>query len=163
MTQHEIEKFIAFLAETPVTISKLVKGLGDDAVRQKLSVNEFSILEHICHLRDIEREGYKIRIERLLAETGPFLPDIDGSGLARKFDYNNQKLKSALSSFTVAREENLVIIRNLSAEQLTRNGMLENVGEVTLDELLKMMRRHDEEHLQVLTVLREPLLKDIKE
>ena len=40
------------------------------------------MLEHVCHLRDIEVEGYAPRLKRILSEDGPFLPDIDGRRLA---------------------------------------------------------------------------------
>ena len=43
----------------------------------------FSPVEHAWHLADLEREGYAVRIERLLNETAPALPDFDGARIAR--------------------------------------------------------------------------------
>jgi hypothetical protein len=31
----------------------------------------FSALGHVCHLRDIERDGYHVRVQRMLEETNP--------------------------------------------------------------------------------------------
>jgi len=55
----------------------------------------FCAIEHVCHLRDIERDGYHVRIRRLLTEDNPSLwhlpvfliagrpPSTSGSGLPR--------------------------------------------------------------------------------
>jgi hypothetical protein len=53
-------------------------------------------------LRDIDGDGYRERVERMLAEERPSLPDIDGDALARQRDYQSQDLEEALSSFTAA-------------------------------------------------------------
>ncbi len=39
----------------------------------------FSPVEHCWHLADLEREGYAVRIRRLLEEDNPGLPDFDGT------------------------------------------------------------------------------------
>ncbi len=36
-------------------------------------------LEQICHVRDIEIEGYQVRFRRAHLEENPFLPSIDGA------------------------------------------------------------------------------------
>lgn len=159
MTEHEMRELTAFLQKTPGTLRQLVTDLEGDDLRRKPSENEFSVLEHVCHLQDIEREGYAVRIRKLLGETRPFLPNIDGERLARERDYNSQILDDALHAFTAAREDNLRAIRNLSPEQLNNSGTLENVGEITLEGVLLMMREHDEDHLQALRGLREQLSK----
>ena len=33
----------------------------------------FSAIEHVCHLRDIEQDGYHVRIRRMLDESNPWL------------------------------------------------------------------------------------------
>jgi len=35
----------------------------------------FSLVEHCCHLRDLEEEGYTLRLRRMLRETVPVLED----------------------------------------------------------------------------------------
>src|SRR5688500_2785267 len=36
----------------------------------------FTPIEQICHVRDVEVEGYHVRFRRTLHETNPFLPDL---------------------------------------------------------------------------------------
>ncbi|MGH9752270.1 MAG: hypothetical protein ACREA2_05750 [Blastocatellia bacterium] len=38
----------------------------------------FTAIEHICHVRDIEVDGYHIRFQRTLDEVNPTLVSIDG-------------------------------------------------------------------------------------
>jgi hypothetical protein len=139
----------------PATIERLVEGLTDEDWRRRVPGTEFSVLENICHLLDIEREGYAVRIERLLKEDEPVLPDIDGGKLARERDYNNQDTEEALAAFRRSREGNIGVLKSLSSDQLERRGTLEAVGPVTLSELLRMMRAHDDAHRQEIRELRD--------
>src|SRR5919202_3497218 len=107
MTQAELQTLLAFLAETPDAVRRLTDELSADAARVKPTAKEFSALEQVCHLRDIEREGYGVRLRRLLAEDSPTLADIDGARLALERDYQRQDLACALAEFTEARRGNI--------------------------------------------------------
>ncbi|HEX8843198.1 MAG TPA: DinB family protein [Pyrinomonadaceae bacterium] len=146
MTAQEFSELVQFLEETPEVVRQLTAGWSEQALRWKPSEDEFSALEQVCHLRDIEREGYSVRIRKILAEERPMLPDIDGSRLARTRHYNSQSFDSALEDFAHARQENIGVIRALPSDQLNRSGALEGVGEITLERLLLLMREHDQSH-----------------
>ena len=148
---------IEFLEETPALVRELAQGLADVDLRWKPAGEQFSFVENACHLRDIEVEGYGARIRKLLAQNHPQLPDVDGSRLASERDYNSQDFGAALDEFARARAENVRTIKNLSAEQLDRSGVLEGVGEITLGKLFLLMREHDEAHRKELFELRERL------
>lgn len=151
----ERQGFVDYLAETPATLQRLVEGLTNKDWRRRVPGAEFSILENICHLLDIEREGYAVRIERLLKEDSPVFPDIDGGQLARERDYNNLNLETALEAFRCAREGNISVLKSLNPDQLERRGTLEAVGPITLSELLRMMRAHDDAHRREIEELRD--------
>lgn len=146
---------IEFLEETPAALRKLAQGLADGDLRWRPAGDQFSFVESACHLRDLEVEGYGARIRKLMTEDEPRLPDVDGARLARERDYNTQDFDAALDEFARARAENLRAIKNLSAEQLNRTGVLEGVGQITLGKLFLLMREHDESHRRELVELRE--------
>jgi DinB family protein len=146
MTPKELLEVADYLEETPRFVKQIVDSLSPNELKQKLSEDEFSVLENVCHLRDIEREGYSIRISRILTETNPFLPDIDGGRLAAEREYNQQEIATALADFASARQTNVHRIRALSPDQLGRTGMFEGTGTVTLERLILMMRDHDAGH-----------------
>jgi DinB superfamily len=152
MTQTELQNLIAFLAATPEVVRQLTGMLGGAAVGWKPPSGEFSALENACHLRDIEQEGYTVRLRRLLTEDEPALADIDGARLARERDYQSQDCGAALDAFAAARRANVATIAGLSPEQLQRAGTF--AGErITLARLLEMMRAHDEAHRAELRAL----------
>ncbi|OLE53412.1 MAG: hypothetical protein AUG51_13380 [Acidobacteria bacterium 13_1_20CM_3_53_8] len=150
MTEEELVSLVRFLEETPRVVRQFSENLSETELRWKPSEDEFSVLENVCHLRDIEREGYSVRIEKLLNEDKPFLHDLDGARMALARDYNNQDFSTALEDFSQAREVNARKLVELSVEQLNRSGEFEGVGEITLEKLLQMMREHDDGHRQEL-------------
>jgi hypothetical protein len=70
--------------------ARLIRQVPSDRLRWKPEVwdgspgESFSALEHVCHVRDIERDGYRVRIRRLLDENDPSLVSLDGDELARE-------------------------------------------------------------------------------
>lgn len=159
MAPQDFENLLASLEETPEVINSLTENLPVRDLRRKPAKETFSFLEHVCHLRDIEREGYYVRIAKLLSEERPFLTDIDGDKLAKERHYNSQIFAEALSAFTGARKNNIQTIRSLPPENLKRIGIFQNVGTITLEQLLSMMREHDNEHLRALSDLRSKVTK----
>ncbi|HEY0546764.1 MAG TPA: DinB family protein [Pyrinomonadaceae bacterium] len=157
MTQNEFEELARFLEGTPAKIQRLAEGLNETESRWKPAPNEFSVVENVCHLRDIEVDGYAARIQRILREDEPFLPDLNGARLAAERRYNEQELAAALDAFKSARLSNALVIRELSSQKLERRGVFENTGAITLSGLLELMREHDMAHLDELKGLRERL------
>ena len=154
MTGQEFQDITRFLEETPENVRRAAVGLADKDLRWKPSGDEFSVVEQVCHLRDIEREGYTARIGKLLTENQPTLPDLDGSRLARERDYNSQDFETAFDEFARERGSNVRIIRTLTPDQLKLGGVLEGVGLITLESLLLLMREHDQAHRGELSDLR---------
>ena len=153
MSAEELHELIDSLANTPETIADLVSALSDGNLRHRNSAEEFSAIENICHLRDIEVEGYAVRINRIVNEDNPSLPDIDGGRLAIERNYNGQNLDQVLQAFGSARADNLRTLRSVKPEQLGRAGTLQGVGSITLEKLLVMMCEHDGGHLDELRII----------
>ena len=159
MSQQELRELLEFLAGTPAVLRELARGFASDELKRRPADNEFSFQENVCHLRDIEQEGYTVRIEKLLKEDEPVLADIDGAKLARERDYNSQDFETGLAEFAQLREQNVGALKALSPESLSRTGTFEGAGKVTLKRLAQMMREHDEAHRAELKGLHEWLTK----
>ena len=115
--------------------------------------DEFSLVDQACHLRDIEEEGYTLRIRRLLREEGPELIDFDGTGIAAARDYRKQDLGAALTALDLARRQNVALLSDLPAPAFQRRGRLGDLGEITLERLTELMLEHDATHRQELEAL----------
>jgi hypothetical protein len=152
-------ELLQFLEGTSARISEFIDGLSDSELRWRNTESEFSALENICHLRDLEQQGYATRITRMLEENDPALADFDGARVAAESNYNQEQPEFALQAFVLTRKQNVQKLRSLTEEQLRREGRLEGVGKITLKRLAEMMREHDEGHLEDLRVLRQRIEK----
>lgn len=152
-------ELLQFLENTSVRISELMKGLSDSELRWRHNESEFSVVENVCHLRDLEMQGYAPRITRMLDETDPALADFDGARVAAESNYDCEQSELALQTFSLTRKQNVQKLRSLTEEQLRREGLLDGVGRITLTRLAKLMQEHDEGHLEDLRVLRQRLEK----
>ena len=104
-------------------------------------------IEQLCHVRDIEIDGYQVRIQRTLTESNPTLAALDTDALARERHYQTANATEALAAFRVARTRTITMIATLNSEQLTRRASFEGYGRVTLRGLLHYLCSHDQQHL----------------
>lgn len=159
----KLDDALAALRSMPAALEERLAGLSETQLRFKPGTDSFSVLESICHLRDIEVEGYALRLRLLLETENPALPDLDGNALARERRYDRQPFQPALETFLIARRGNLQRLAAATEADLGRRGRLEKVGEVTLGRLLELWVDHDRGHVQelddLLQGLREPAQK----
>lgn len=107
----------------------------------------FTAIEQICHVRDIEVDGYQVRLRRTLEEDDPLLLSLDGETLARQRDYAAADPVAVLADFRQARRQTLALIEALGAEQLMRPARFEGYGALTLRSLVHYLCSHDQQHL----------------
>ncbi len=106
----------------------------------------FTAIEQVCHVRDIEIEGYHVRFRRPLEEDNPTLESIDGYRLARDRNYANADATEALAAFCAARARTMEMISGYNAAQLARPAMFEGAP-VTVQALIHLLCSHDQQHL----------------
>src|SRR5580704_7961032 len=80
----------------------------------------FTPVEQICHVKDIEIDGYHVRLRRTLEERHPLLASIDGERLAQERAYGSANAAHVLRDFARARGETLALISRLTPQQLSR-------------------------------------------
>jgi transcriptional regulator with XRE-family HTH domain len=143
---------VAGLGAMPAKVRDIVAQIPSSAWRARASNGGFSLLEHVCHLRDIDGDGYRVRVDRMLMEEQPTLVDIDGDALAKERDYQSQDLTEALSAFTATRWAIVARLAKLTPEERQRSGTLAG-KELTIEGLAAAMQAHDSEHLDQLNEL----------
>lgn len=107
----------------------------------------FTAIEQVCHVRDIEIEGYQIRFRRTLDESSPFLPSIDSEPIARARNYGAADAGQVFASFRAARADTIALLRSLDPAGLERRAEFEGYGPVTLRGLVHFLCSHDQQHL----------------
>ena len=147
MDREEFRSLVEELRRTPARLRELMAGLAPEQEAHKPGPDVFSARENVHHLRDLEAEGYGVRLLRMLDEPAPLLKDIPGDALALERNYNGRPSGPALEDFALLRAANVERLQRLAPEDLDRTGTLEKVGPVTLGKLLEMWRDHDRGHL----------------
>ena len=107
----------------------------------------FTAIEQICHVRDIEIEGYQVRFRRTLEEPSPLLPSIDSETVAKQRDYGSADAAKVFAEFRAARAKTLAVIRRLTESELDRPAEFEGYGPVTMRGLIHFLCSHDQQHL----------------
>ena len=92
----------------------------------------FSPLGQLCHVRDIEIDGYHVRLRRMLDEDRPLLVSIDGDALAIERRYNDAYASDVLAAIREARRETLDLVSRLTPEQFARTGEFDGYGALTV-------------------------------
>ena len=107
----------------------------------------FTAIAQICHVRDIEIDGYHQRLWRTLDENEPFLANIDGYRLERERDYAHADAAHILEKFRAARMQTVELILGLDAAGLDRRAVFEDYGAITVRGLVHLLCSHDQQHL----------------
>jgi hypothetical protein len=107
----------------------------------------FTAIEQICHVRDIEVEGYQERFRRTLAEPSPFLPSIDSETVARQRDYGSADADRVFADIRAARAGTLAMLRGLEPAAFDRPAVFVGYGPVSLRGLVHYLCSHDQQHL----------------
>lgn len=107
----------------------------------------FTAIEQLCHVRDIEIEGYHVRFRRTLAENHPTLASIDSEPLAISRSYGSADAAQVLADFRMARVQTMEIVSQLSDAQLQRTAVFEGYGPLTMRSLVHYLCSHDQQHL----------------
>ena len=146
MNDESMQNAINQLSATPTLLRNLLIALDPVKLRTKPAPGLFSPLEDAWHLRDIEMEGYRVRIQRMLTEQLPVLKDLDGDQMAVARRYNELELAPALEGFTSARTESIGLLEGLPSSAWARCAQFAS-RTISLRELIEMMVEHDRGHL----------------
>jgi hypothetical protein len=137
------------LAQTPHALTRALRDLPDMKLRTRPAPNSFAPIEVAWHLRDIECEGWLVRMRRILDEPTPILASIDGDHLAVARGYLALELEPALAQFAEARHQSVEILRALPPHHWSWSGIFEGQP-LTLARLAELMLQHDVDHIDEL-------------
>ena len=140
--QHQLLERLASMSSF---LAERFDGLSEDEARLR-DGDVFSPVEQVWHLADLEREGFGVRIERLLNEDDALLPDFDGAQAAERRKYREKSLREGMRAFARARQDNIDALARVTPSEWTRRGLQQGVGPVSLGDIPIMMLEHDAGH-----------------
>ena len=133
------------LESMPAFLEAAVGSVSGERLRYRPTPEDFSLLEQACHLRDLEREGYLVRVRRMLTEREPDLQPFDGAAVARERKYLEQDARLAAQDFAAARRELTGLLAPLTEEDLGRRARFDG-DPITFRALVEMILEHDRGH-----------------
>jgi hypothetical protein len=106
----------------------------------------FTPIEQICHVLDIEVDGYHERFRRALQELNPKLITLDGERLAAERRYATANADEVFTAFRQARAKTIELVLSLSPQQFARTAEFEGHS-LTIGSLVHYLCSHDQQHL----------------
>ena len=146
MIRVDVEELAEKLESNAAELAELIASFPL-ASRLESRGDAFSAVEHACHLRDLERDGFTPRIRSVIVEDDPVLFDFDGAGVAAASDYRAENARAALNGFLEARKVNVDALRTLPESGFLRVGHYEGRTPIMLGDVVAGMLDHDHDHL----------------
>jgi DinB superfamily len=141
------------LEASATTILAELGALGPEA-GWRPAVSEWSANECVGHLIEAERRGFAGRIRRILASDRPNIPpDLEAWDPPAVAEARRDHLRPAAeltAEFADLRRDGVILVRGLSAADLSRVGIHPHIGELRVDELLGEWVHHDRNHVRQL-------------
>lgn len=142
------DTILAIMLSTPAVLQSLSSGLNVDTWSHEPTLDDWAMIELVCHLRDTEREVHHMQIKTLLEDSQPFVPRPDAAVWAKQRKYLKEDGPAALRDFTSARLETLKRLKNLGSDIWTRPARHAIFGPTNFMEVVGFMADHDRMHVQ---------------
>jgi hypothetical protein len=138
-----IEEYLAGIA----TVRQAVAGMSREQILARPVAGKWSTLEVVCHLADFE-PIFADRMKRVIAEDRPSLLGADEKHFAATLAYQSRDLEEELTLIEQTRRQMARILGTLRPEVLTRVGVHNERGPLTLEQLLKGATGHLLHHVR---------------
>jgi hypothetical protein len=142
------------LQETPKIVAALVRGVSDDALRRRPAPEKWSMLEILCHFRDVEFLFVE-RYGKIANHDRPQLRMINQDELATKLKYNEDNPVAVLREFQSLRAQTVLALSAVAQQGWERVGLHPKRGEFSIAANAVMHVAHDANHVARLRALRE--------
>jgi hypothetical protein len=124
------------LSHTETALRANLEGLDRAALTTQPAPHEWSIVEVLCHLRDLEAEIFPQRAELIRRNDGSKIQGFDEKAWTIERKYAQADPYEALDYFCAARRKNLPLLREISASELDKTALHSEFGKISLRVLL---------------------------
>lgn len=153
MNEPDFDQCLRLLRATPNTISALCAGITDKQAQTRFTDGEWSMVETLRHMIDIEREDMREHFQAAIS--GRAWKSIDPPSWVIGRAYNNTQIDEAIVSFIEERGESLSFLRSLRDQAVAWDRMIETgFGGISAGEVFGSWVEHDNLHLRQLIELR---------
>ena len=139
---------LQFLQATPAVIHSLMLENPFEKWAKAPAAGEWSWLEIVCLLRDVDLEVNLPRVQSILREENPFLVGQATDQWAEERKYLAQDAVSAFEGFIASRAKLVNLLEGIAATGWDRMSRHSYLGPTSLRELVEFMVDHDRLHIR---------------
>ncbi len=139
------------LEATPAILRGLMAELSAEDLRWNPAPGRFSVGEVLAHLSHTEAHCYRARLDRFLSEENPTFESDDPQDHLEL--YRNMDPEDAFDHFEEQRDTNIETLRDLPPGTGERKAVHQEVGPVTLTQMLNAWALHDLGHIRQIAEL----------
>ena len=159
MTADELKKHIDDADRGPKKLAAAVSGLSSKILGYKPSSEKWCILEIIGHLADVELV-YGHRLRQMLAENKSTIAPMNQEDWARNLGYMEAAPAELVAQYGLNRHHNLRLLRRIGLDDLKKSAYHpERKADMTVEELVQRLVRHDANHLAQIEALKQQAAK----
>lgn len=147
MPHLEPPALLALLRATPAVIAHWMEIFSPEIWRIRPLPQEWSALEILAHLRDVDAEVNLPRLDLLLQQENPFIVSQETDHWAEERGYAEQDRGMVFDEFLRVRLELLEQLEFLSASDWSRPARHSIFGPITLQGVINLIAEHDRQHL----------------
>jgi hypothetical protein len=144
---------IGTLEATPEILRGLLASVTEEQTAWKPSPDRWSIAEVLEHMSHVEGHGFRLRAERMVKEENPVLEVYDQEALSAEGQYSGRDVEDSFDHFEEQREDNVAWLTSLPARAISRTAQHQELGTITLGQLLNEWAFHDLGHLRQIAEL----------
>ena len=134
------------LSATPGIITRFCKGIPEHIADQNQGPDYFTLREVLAHLADWEPIWLE-RIQRIVQEDSPVLPNIDEGDMAVQNAYATIPVETSMENFTTGRAALTAYLASLPIDAFERSGIRPEVGTITIKDIATLVLAHDTYHI----------------
>ncbi len=134
------------LNATPGIISRFCANIPDVIADQDQGPDRFTLREVLAHLSDWEPIWLE-RIQRIVQEDMPVLPNIDEGEMAVQNAYATIPVETSIENFTTGRAALTAYLASLPIDAFERSGIRPEVGTITIEDIAPLVLAHDTYHI----------------
>jgi hypothetical protein len=144
---------ISQLETTSTVLRAVLDGISEEQTQWKPAPDRWSIAEVLEHLAHVESHGFRMRVERMVTEDHPALERYDQVALAASGQYSGREAEESFAHFEEQREDNVAYLKGLPVAVASRTGQHEQLGTITVGQLLHEWAFHDMGHIRQIAEL----------
>ena len=144
---HDFRRALDALTAFPAELQRIVAGIDETQAHRMPAPNEWSVVEVIGHLIDIDPLQIE-RVDRILAEERPQFARFDPNAAVQAAGYARRSLDDVMTAFVALRQATVDGLSTIEPDELDRVGVRYTGEVVTLRALMAAFAAHDQTHAQ---------------